>query len=103
MNQVHGDSVLDGAMRTCVVVVLAPSFDLSSGALDVEETVLVQTCQTEAAVKGLAAGVIRWLSGSREVEDDAVGVGPVVDPPNVGRFMVSYTTSCAMRKDSYCV
>ena len=61
-----------------VVVVLAPRFDPSSGILDVEEPMLVQTFRTEPAVESFAVGILRWFPGSREVEDSAVGVGPEI-------------------------
>lgn len=65
-------------MRTALVIVLSPGFELSLGVPDGQKPVGAQALLAEAAVERLDGGVIRGLFWPGEVKAHPVGIGPGV-------------------------
>src|SRR5690606_2191233 len=68
-----------GTMWAHLVVVSAPILQLFGRIRKRQEPVCVQAFYPEATVKGLDIGIVSWLSRTREVERDALGVGPQIE------------------------
>ena len=66
------------AVRTVIVVVLPPFFNLQPGIGKRQEPVLVQTLLSHPAIERLDEGVIRRFAGSREVQLYPVRVRPLI-------------------------
>lgn len=66
-------------MRTKVVVLSPPRFDLFSGIVKRQEPVRVQALVAERAVKRLDKRVVGRTAGTREVERDLMLVRPPVE------------------------
>ena len=89
------DVVSDRAVRSNLVVVSAPSFQLFAGVGKAHEPVGVQAFRPQLAVERLDEAVVGRLAGPGEVQGDVVGIGPeievagdelaaVVDPDRLG-------------------
>ena len=75
----HRRSLADCAMRSYIVVVLAPKFDLLLGIVKVQEPMLVQAFKAYPGVEALDEGVVRRFTGSTEVQNNAVRIGPQIE------------------------
>jgi hypothetical protein len=71
--------VADGPVRPILVVVSEPSLHPFGRIRKRQEPVGVQALTAEAAVERLDEGVVRRLAWPREVERDALGIGPQIE------------------------
>jgi hypothetical protein len=65
------------AMWSLVVIMATPKFDLCPGIVKVQEPMLVEAFESDPGVKTFNEGVVGRFTRSAEVQDDAIGVGPV--------------------------
>ena len=63
-------------MRSVDVVILAPSLDLSSGTVQADKNMFIETLVPKLAVETFDVGVLRRFPRLNEVELDAVRVRP---------------------------
>ena len=77
----HRRPLTDCTVRSHIVVVLTPKFDLCPGVVKVQEPMLVQAFKTNASVEAFDEGIVRGPAGSAEVQDDAVRIGPQSKTP----------------------
>lgn len=70
--------VADGPMRPILVVVSEPNLHLFGRVGKRQEPVLVQALGPEPSVEDLDEGVVGGLAGPREVQSDALGIGPEI-------------------------
>src|SRR5476651_1339006 len=75
----HRRPLTDCAVRSHIVVVLAPKLDLCAGVVKVQEPMLVQAFNANASVKAFDEGIVRRFAGPAEVQDDTVRIGPQVE------------------------
>jgi len=75
----HRRPLTDCTMRSHIVVVLTPKFDLCPGVVKVQEPMLVQAFKTNAGVEAFNEGIVSGFSRSAEVQDDPIRIGPQVE------------------------
>jgi len=62
-------------MRSHIVVVLAPKFDLCAGVVKIHEPVLVQAFKANTSVEAFDEGIVSGFARSAEVHDDTIRIG----------------------------
>ena len=75
----HRRPLTDCTVRSHIVVVLTPKFDLCPGVVKVQEPMLVQAFKANASVEAFDEGIVSGFARSAEVQDDAVRIGPQVE------------------------
>src|SRR6201996_4709424 len=70
--------VADRAMRSDLIVVSTPSLAFFDRLVEAHEPVCIQALGPEASVEGFDERIVRRLARPREVQGDAVGVGPKI-------------------------
>ena len=75
----HRRPLTDCTVRSHIVVILAPKFDLCPGVVKIQEPMLVQAFKTNAGVEAFNEGIVSRFAWSAEVQDDTVRIGPQVE------------------------
>src|SRR5918993_120301 len=94
-DQGHRRPIADRAMRSHLVVVRPPCFDLGPGVVKVEEPVLVQALGSEPGIETFGERVVGRPARPAEIQDRAVRVGPQVNL--LGRELGAVVASNAPR------
>ena len=68
-------------VRSTLVIVLAPSFDLAPGVVKRKEPVGVQAFVPQTSVERFDERVVGWFPRPAEVERDLMEIGPLVECP----------------------
>ena len=63
----HRRPLANCTMRSHIVVILAPKFDLCPGVVKIQEPMLVQAFKTNASVEAFDEGIVSGFSRSAEV------------------------------------
>jgi len=79
LSKFPGWNVAQSSVRTTLVIVLAPSFDLALGVVKGKEPIGIQTLVAEPSVEGFNQGIVGWFSRTAEVKRDLMQVGPLVE------------------------
>ena len=79
LSKFPGWNVAQSGVRTTLVIVFAPSFDLALGVVKGKEPVSIQTLVAEPSVERFNQGIGGWFSRTVEVERDLMQVGPLVE------------------------
>ena len=75
----HRRPLANCTMRSHIVVVLAPKFDLCAGVVKIQEPMLVQAFKADTSVEAFDEGIVSGFARSAEVHDDTVRIGPQVE------------------------
>jgi hypothetical protein len=73
---VHRRSFADCAVRSHIVVVLTPRFDLLLSIVKIQEPVLVEAFESNACIEAFNERVIGRLARAAKIQNDAVCIGP---------------------------
>ena len=75
----HRRPFADCTMRSHIIVVLAPKFDLCAGVVKIQEPMLVQAFKSNTSVEAFDEGIVSGFARSAEVHDDTIHIGPQVE------------------------
>jgi hypothetical protein len=70
----HRRPLTDCTVRSHIVVVLTPKFDLCPGVVKVQEPMLVQAFKANAGVEAFYEGIVHGFARSAEVQDDTLAI-----------------------------